>query len=264
MDGAKASFRDFAGQSMSDGSFSDMLRLAEEGMLLGENEIVEKAMDKAREMNREDLKAALEDLDPCLPNPEVVKQDMVELMKRIQISELLGDVCPEAITLKEVGWRKIAQAVSVHFPDSSLSERIPEEYEDEEFSCCRDGEIEVKQLMFTDYATTNIPYTTSTYIDKTAVEGSGQLLEKEDVGTKEYTYDMEITIEGECVMKGTGNALDLTITIVGDVTMTGGGSGGWPLDDIHTFTIPFVDGAEERVIREGSDYRIFTLILPEE
>jgi hypothetical protein len=258
---ARAAFQDMAGQELESGGLHDALRVAQEALVLGEDGIFEDAMERAREALREDIDAALEDFDPCLPNPEIVKEDIRNLLRKLEASVLLGDSSSASLAQWEAGWRAIAQAAQIHFADTNLPDLIPDEYKDQPANCCRAGEIEVQQATFTGYAETSIAYHVENLQGDSVVTGQGSLEYQESLGSKVYLYTAQISIEGTCVQSGTGRQLELRITIDGDVTVTSGGEGGWPLDDVHEIILPLEEGANEQIIREGIPYRIFTLHL---
>jgi hypothetical protein len=264
MGAAKAAFSDFAGQELQSGGYQDMLNLAKEAAWFGDEQVMQQALERAREMMRQDIDAALEDFDPCLPNPEIVRQDMIDLLKKLETSILLGDQSAASQAQAEAIWAKIGQAIQNHFSTEPIAEMVPPELLNEPLSCCREGVLTVQQLTFTDYASVDIPYTVTTLPDKKEIYGAGQLLYEEPLGGKTYTYDMAVEITGVCSQTQSGSQLALTVNIVGDVIISGTGAGGWPLDDVHEIILPLEDGAAETIIREGTEYRIFILHLSAE
>jgi|GEM_PF-4953539 len=260
MNAAQEKFNQFADQQLGSGGFKDMLNLAEEAALLGNEEVMQQALERAKQMNREDIEETLKDFDPCLPNSKQIKQDIADLLKKLQTATLLGDNSNTSLNQAEMIWTKIGQAVQIHFMDQPIAKMISEEYLTKTPACCKDGILTVEQVAFTEYFSTDIPYSVKTTQDGNEIFGEGEMAFTEELGGKAYNYQMVVRINGICVTASDGNQLRLTITTKGNVTISGGGAtGGWSLDDQHEIVIPEMEGADQEIIREGIIYRTFTL-----
>ncbi|MEW6567114.1 MAG: hypothetical protein AB1449_02910 [Chloroflexota bacterium] len=90
LDEAIQTFREFAEAKLEQASLEEALRLAEEAQLLGQDDIAECALDRARQIAKERLEAALADVDPCLPNPQVLEQAARNLLNALADAMLLG------------------------------------------------------------------------------------------------------------------------------------------------------------------------------
>ncbi|MGD8553709.1 MAG: hypothetical protein PVG02_08610 [Anaerolineales bacterium] len=90
LDSAKDAFRAMAEQEMQNPEMDEMMRLFEEAERLGERELAEKALELANNIWKEKIEAKIEDFDPCLDNPEVLKQDITDLLNALAQGMLLG------------------------------------------------------------------------------------------------------------------------------------------------------------------------------
>jgi hypothetical protein len=90
LDSAKGAFQAMAEQEMQDPTMEEMMRLFEEAERLGERELAEKALKLAKEIWKEKIEAMIEDFDPCLDNPEVLEQDITDLLNALTQGMLLG------------------------------------------------------------------------------------------------------------------------------------------------------------------------------
>ncbi len=88
-------FNQQAGEALKDAGFNDALRIAEEALLLGQQSTFEKAKARLQETARQELEQAIKDFDPCLPNPDVLDQDIRDLLNALAKAQLVG--VPEAL-----------------------------------------------------------------------------------------------------------------------------------------------------------------------
>lgn len=144
--------------------------------------------------------------------------------------------------------------------DEPIAKMISEEYLTEPPACCKNGILTVEQAAFTEYFSADIPYEVILTQDGNKISGKAEITYTEELARKIYTYQMTVSIEGVCVLAANGYQLELTITSTGEVTISGGSAtGGWSLDDEHEIVLPEEEGASQAIIREGVNYRIFTL-----
>ncbi|MFN2149738.1 MAG: hypothetical protein ACK2T2_15240 [Anaerolineales bacterium] len=90
IDQANATFNQMANNELGSATFDETLRLAEEAQLLGQEDIAQRALQRAQDIAAEGLDAAIEDLDPCLSNPQDLHDEITKLLLAFQTASLLG------------------------------------------------------------------------------------------------------------------------------------------------------------------------------
>ncbi|MEJ2013503.1 MAG: hypothetical protein P8X64_14925 [Anaerolineales bacterium] len=90
IDQANATFNQMANSELESASFDEALRLAEEAQLLGQEDIAQRALQRAQDIAAEGLDAALADFDPCLSNPQDLRDEITKLLLAFQTASLLG------------------------------------------------------------------------------------------------------------------------------------------------------------------------------
>jgi hypothetical protein len=90
IDHANATFSEMANGELNSASFEETLRLANEAQGLGQDDIAQRALERARDIAAEGLDAAIEDLDPCLSNPQDLHDEITKLLLAFQTASLLG------------------------------------------------------------------------------------------------------------------------------------------------------------------------------
>ncbi len=92
IDQANATFNEMANAELNSASFDETMRLMEEAQLLGLDDIAQRALKRARDIAAEGLDATIEDFDPCLSNPDDLKQAITKLLVALQTAMVLGEV----------------------------------------------------------------------------------------------------------------------------------------------------------------------------
>ncbi len=90
IDRANSTFSEMANAELNSASFDETMRLSEEAQLLGQDDIAQRTLERAQEIAAEGLDTAIEDFDPCLPDPQVLKDDITKLLVSLQTALLLG------------------------------------------------------------------------------------------------------------------------------------------------------------------------------
>jgi hypothetical protein len=90
IDQANTTFSEMANGELNSASFEETLRLADEAQRLGQDDIAQRALERAQEIAAEGLDAAIEDLDPCLSNPQDLHDEITKLLLAFQTASLLG------------------------------------------------------------------------------------------------------------------------------------------------------------------------------
>lgn len=141
---ANQTFRDMFAGEISDAGFGDSMRLAEEAGLLGENELYDTAVNRAKRIWEEKLQADLEDFDPCSATREEVR-DLLNSLAQAMLLGIEGAYEDTGQYYQAVKAKAQAAAQQLHnqlaiekgFPE--LSSPVPE--------CTPGGDIEVRQLL---------------------------------------------------------------------------------------------------------------------
>ena len=90
IDQANATFIQLANGELGNAGFDETLRLLDEAQRLGQEDIAQRALKRAQDIAAEGLDAAIEDLDPCLSNPQDLKDQITKLLLAIQTASLMG------------------------------------------------------------------------------------------------------------------------------------------------------------------------------
>ena len=90
MDQVKGFFHENALRDLENADLDECLRIAKEATLLGDDEVEQKALQRARNIVKQRLEEALKDFDPCLPNPDVIRQDIKDLLNLLRDAILIG------------------------------------------------------------------------------------------------------------------------------------------------------------------------------
>jgi hypothetical protein len=90
MDAARTAFRRLADKELGRNQIDATMRITQEAQLLGEKKIADKAIEKAKRIIDEALEAAINSLDPCLPNPKILDEDVREMFDLQAKAQLLG------------------------------------------------------------------------------------------------------------------------------------------------------------------------------
>ncbi len=90
IDQAQAAFTELANSELNSASLDETMRLMEEALRLGQEEIAQRALKRAQDIAGEGLDAAIEDFNPCLSNPEDLKDEITKLLQALQTAMLLG------------------------------------------------------------------------------------------------------------------------------------------------------------------------------
>jgi hypothetical protein len=90
IDRANATFNQMANSELSSASFDETLRLLDEAQALGQDNIAQRALKRAQDIAAQGLQAAIEDLDPCLANPQDLRDGITKLLLAFQTASLVG------------------------------------------------------------------------------------------------------------------------------------------------------------------------------
>ena len=90
IDRANATFSQMANSELGSASFEETLRLLDEAQGLEQDDIAQRALKRAQDIAAENLEAAIQDCDPCLMNPQDLREEIRKLLLAFQTARLMG------------------------------------------------------------------------------------------------------------------------------------------------------------------------------
>ena len=83
-------FRQNALKELETADLRESFRICEEALLLGVEDVTNRAKERIRNIAKENLEAELDDFNPCIPNPDVLSQMITDLLKALRLAMAVG------------------------------------------------------------------------------------------------------------------------------------------------------------------------------
>ncbi len=254
-DAASDAFNDLANSELPDADFGESMRLTEEALLLGEQEIADAASQRAKDIAEEELDSAIEDFDPCTGS----EQEMVDLLNKLGKGMLLGlegtlgsdgsqyqAASSKATTAIKRFYNEAARKANVN----DAVQPLPE--------CERQADLEIEYVFaaavvgMEPNTSVTIPLNINWGLTPSPVSGNGQLVYESTTTREHCTFtgrgSWAIQVEGQVDSPENPATVELRITPSGskmtfDIACEGSRGGTYLEPSSNQVTLPWQDGA---------------------
>lgn len=255
-DAASHAFNDLANSELPDADFGESMRLTEEALQLGEQEIADAASQRAKDIWEENLDAAIEDFDPCT----ATKQEVTDLLNKLAQGMLLGleGTGGTGGSRYDAVDAKFKTAVKRMYNDAARKARLYELVEPLP-ECEKQAELEIEYIFaaavvgMEPNTSVTIPLNINWGLTPSPVSGNGQLVYNSTTTDADCSFigqgSWAVQVDGQVDSPEQPAQVQLQVVPSGspmtfDITCSSGSRGGTDLEpNSSTFTLPWQDGA---------------------
>lgn len=252
---ASDAFTNLANSELQDADFGDSMRLTEEALLLGEQEIADAASQRAKDIAEEELDAAIEDFDPCSASEE----ELVDLLNKLGKGMLLGlegTLGPQGKQYAAAS-AKATTAITRLYNEAARKANVNDAVQPLP-ECELQADLEIEYVFaaavigMEPNASVTIPLNINWGLTPSPVSGNGQLVYDSTTTIEHCTFtgrgSWTIQVEGQVDSPEEPHMVELLITPSGskmtfNIACEGSQGGTYLEPSSNSVTLPWQDGA---------------------